>query len=152
VSYKRQTSRPERTVRFSLMAACAYVLNNASPRLSVRAKDASSSLRISVSSGIFLVTSGKMPPCHQLERENTHQALHNSRNKGREEGANLDVELAARVPNTSPEDSPQYVTTSIFVGHTTIRDGDSQGPDVIGDDSVSGVNSINVLVAQLASV
>jgi hypothetical protein len=60
VSYSRQTSLPPRVEEPDSFAAAAYFEKRASPRLRVRANEASSSLRISTRAGTFLATSGKM--------------------------------------------------------------------------------------------
>ena len=125
MSYSLHTSLPPRTVFFSLSAASAYLLNKASPRLSVRENDASSSSRISFSSAVFLVTSGKMSDWNhasamQESSGMAHQGVDDGRDEGREEASGLGPKLVTGISHASSQNTPQDVSSSILVRNTTI--------------------------------
>jgi hypothetical protein len=68
------------------------------------------------------------------------------------EGANRDAKLFANVARSPTQNTTQHVSPADVARDSTVADGECQGPDVIGDDSVGGVNPVNVVLAELAGV
>ncbi|KAH3672220.1 hypothetical protein WICPIJ_010072 [Wickerhamomyces pijperi] len=62
------------------------------------------------------------------------------------------VEVLSDVSGTSSQNTSQNVTSTFVVWNTTIGNGESQSSDVIGQDSVSGVDTVNIFSTKLTSV
>lgn len=84
--------------------------------------------------------------------EKRSELLDDGRAKAGEKGPDLDAKLATGISSASSQDSSKDVTTTDIAGHTSVADGDGQGPDVIGQDSVGGIESVLVVLAELARV
>ncbi|GKT91710.1 uncharacterised protein [Colletotrichum tofieldiae] len=69
-----------------------------------------------------------------------------------EEGTDLSVEVLASVANTTTQNSADDVSATVVVWNGTVGHGEGQKADVISNDTVSGVNAINVVSAVLVSV
>jgi hypothetical protein len=82
----------------------------------------------------------------------THHVLDDGGHQRRKEGSDGDTKLLAGVPRPTTEDTPEDITASDIVGHASVTEGESQGSDVIRNNTVSSVNSVNILRSELSSV
>lgn len=108
------------------------------------------------------VISGKKEPCGCEERsvkaqqkglsERTHHLLNKSGDEVTEEGADGDAELFADIAGSPAKHTAENVTPADVAGHAAIADGEGEGADVVGDDAVGGVDSVDILLAELAGV
>lgn len=84
--------------------------------------------------------------------EKGSELLDHGRAEAGEKGPDLDAKFAAGISSTSSQDSSEDVTSSDIAGHTSIADGDRQRPHVICQDSVGGIETVLVVLAELARV
>jgi hypothetical protein len=69
-----------------------------------------------------------------------------------EEVANLRLEVLAGIAGASSQDSSHDISAANVVRYATVGNGEGHHADVIGDDSVGGIDAIGVLLAKLGVV
>lgn len=67
------------------------------------------------------------------------------------EEARLAAEDLLAVPHRPPQDATKHVAATVVGRAGAVRDGDGQGADVVGHDSIRHVNVVGVLFANLLS-
>ena len=71
--------------------------------------------------------------------------FHNRRHKGGKKRPDIDPKFLPCVPSTAAKDSTEDISTANVVGHTAIAQRKGEGPDMISDDTVRGVDTIGIL-------
>jgi hypothetical protein len=70
--------------------------------------------------------------------------VYEGRSEGRKEFSEFVVEAFADISTASTEDAAEDVPSAVGAGNSTIRNGKCQRPDVISDDTVCSVDSIDI--------
>jgi hypothetical protein len=73
-------------------------------------------------------------------------------NERREETANLNAKLLARISAASSKDSAQNVATPDVIGHATVTEGKRQGADMVCNHAIGSINTVHILSTKLALV
>ncbi|KAI5309940.1 hypothetical protein KEM55_002081 [Ascosphaera atra] len=85
-------------------------------------------------------------------REHIAHLLDERRDDLGEEAPDVDAQVLAGISCASAEDAADDVAAALVVWWGAVGDGETQGADVVGDDSVGGVDAICVLGGELAGV
>ena len=85
-------------------------------------------------------------------RELLAHLLDESWENGGEELADLDIEVLAGVAGTTTENATDNISTTVVVWNTSIGNGEGEETNVISNDTVGSINSINIVLSVLVSV
>ena len=88
---------------------------------------------------------------HELGELLAH-LLHQCGEDSGEEGANLSVEVLPGVASTSAENTANDVAAADVVGGSAIGNGEGKETDMVGNNTVGGVNAIDVVLTVLVGV
>jgi len=78
----------------------------------------------------------------------THHVLDDDRHQRRKERPNIDAELLSRISRTPPQYPPENISTSNVIRHAAITQRECECANMVGDDSVGGVNAIYIVGAK----
>lgn len=81
-----------------------------------------------------------------------YHLFHDRRDEGREERSNVDTKFLPRIPSTSAKNSAEDIPTANIVRDTTVAQREGKGSDVIGDNTIRGVNTICILCAEFSLI
>ena len=87
-----------------------------------------------------------------LDFKESYHLLHDCGYKGGEKGSNVGTKFLPGIPSTSPENPAEYISTANIVGNTTIAQRKGEGSDVISNDTICGIDPIDIFCTKFTLV